>query len=358
MTIDPVCLELNSMFPCSRVKTFHRGSAGLYHLFRAIGNKRGTGEVVIPNLCCETVALAARYAGHEVRFADIDIRKLCITPQSLAETITPRTVAVVIVHLFGMAVDANEFDNLRKRHCNVIFIEDVAHAAGGFDKSNREVGSGFDHAMFSFSDSKILGGEGGAIVSHREDEVSDEFHESEGEAYEGADLLLALSLRNLVHAIADLHRAGSQGAGREIGEGIWERFRPMITGGGLFGDRERAASDLRNRLEIAQHRRRIAITYRNGINNPKFLPTPIKQRETVWRYTIIAETCDLRRKATEALRRAGIHASNHYFPLNRIFNLPSMPESENIGDRLLNLWVDDSVSLSQISAASKILNQL
>lgn len=358
MTIDPICLELNGMFPCSRVKTFHRGSAGLYHLFRAIRKKRGTGEVVIPNLCCETVALAARYAGHEVRFADVDSRKLCITPQSLADIMSPRTVAVVIVHLFGMTVDATNFDTLRKKHCNVIFIEDVAHAAGGYNNSDCEVGCGFDHAMFSFSDSKILGGEGGAIVSHREDEVSDEFHESECETCEGADLLLALSLRNLVHAIADLHRAGSQGAGSEIGEKIWERFRPLITGSGTFGDRELAAWDLRNRTEIGKRRYRRAIAYRDKISNPKFVSTPIMQRETVWRFTLIAETNELRRKATDALRRAGICASNHYFPLNRLFNLPSMSESEKIGDKLLNLWVNDSVSHSQISAATKILNQL
>lgn len=138
----------------------------------------------------------------------------------------------------------------------------------------------------------------------------------------------------------------------------WDRYRPLITGNRPFGDRERAASDLRNRIKIAQRRRRLAIAYRDKNINPKFSPTAILHRETVWRYTLIPETSGLRRKATDALRLSGIVASNHYFPLNRLFNRPSLPASENIGDRLLNLWVDDSVSLPQIKTTVKILNQL
>ena len=51
--------------------TFSRGSYGLYVLFRAIAQESGCGEVVLPTLCCETVALSAIYAGHKVIFADV-----------------------------------------------------------------------------------------------------------------------------------------------------------------------------------------------------------------------------------------------------------------------------------------------
>lgn len=357
--MDPLSLELRGLFPDSRVSTFHRGSAGLFHLLRTIREERGAGEVVVPNLCCETVALAARYAGHEVRFADVDPGRLCISPRTLAEVIGPRTVAVVIVHLFGLTVDATDFDRCRTEHPAVIFIEDIAHAAGGHDGSQREVGRGFDHVMLSFSESKILGGEGGAIVSHRDDEVSAKFHATLPETLDGyVDPLLALSLRNLVHAIADLHRAGSEGAGSDIREEMWERYRPLIAGSGTFSDRGRAASDLKNRELIAQRRRRVAADYEAAIRNPGFRCPAILLGETCWRFPIIAESPDLRRRATEALRRKGIHASNHYFPLNRLFAAPALPESEALGDRLINLWVDDSVSPAQVAITARILNEL
>lgn len=357
--MDPLLSELQEMFRGSRVGTFHRGSAGLYHLFRTIREVRGAGEVVVPNLCCETVALAARYAGHEVRFSDVDGGRLCVTPGTLAEVIGRRTVAVVIVHLFGLTVEAADFDALRKEHPGVIFIEDIAHAAGGRDRSQREVGHGFDHVMLSFSASKILGGEGGAVASHRDDDVSERFHGLAREAPAGeVDPLLSLSLRNLVHAVADLDRAGSKGAGNEIDGKMWERYRPLIAGSGTFRDRGRAAADLRNREAIARRRHDLAIAYEMAIRHPGLRCPGIRPGETCWRFPLLAETPPLRRRATEALRRAGFHASNHYFPLNRLFAAAPLPQSEDLGDRLINLWVDDSVSLPRIAEAARILNAL
>jgi dTDP-4-amino-4,6-dideoxygalactose transaminase len=357
--MDLLSSELQRLFPDSRVRTYHRGSAGLYHLFRAIREVRGAGEVVVPNLCCETVALAARYAGHTLRFSDVDSRRLCITPGKLAEAIGPRTLAVVIVHLFGLTVDAADFDALRKEHPGVIFIEDVAHAAGGRDRSQHEVGHGFDHAMFSFSDSKILGGEGGAMVSHCDDEVSARFHQLAPEAAAGEpDPLLALSLRNLVHAIADLHRAGSKGAGNEIDIGMWEHYRPLIAGKGTFLDRGRAASDLRNRKAIARRRCGLAAAYEAAIRHPGLRCVSTLPGETCWRFPLVADGPELRRRATEALRCEGIQVSNHYFPLNRIFTAAPLPDSEALGDRLINLWVDESISEPQVAETARILNAL
>lgn len=356
----PVTTELMRMFPGSRVRLFHRGSAGLYHLFRALAEVRGTGEVVVPNLCCETVALAARYAGHRVRFAEVDANGLCITPRSLRDAIGPLTRAVVVVHLFGLTVDASEFASLREANPQVTFIEDVAHAAGGSDRRGREVGSGFDHAMFSFSDSKILGGEGGAIVSHRDDEVASRLHaEASNNASETSfDPLLALSLRNLVHAVADLHRAGSKDPGADIAPAMWDRYRPIIAGGGSFAGAERAAADLRDRESIRNRRRLRAGWYGDAIRHSGFQLPGWQPGETCWRYPLLAETPALRRRATDALRGGGLHASNHYFPLSRLFPGDELPESESVGDRILNLWADDSVSERNVEAAARILNSL
>lgn len=348
-----VAAELSLLFPGSRVREFRRGSAGLHRLFEVLRELRGPGEIVVPNLCCETVALAARYAGHVVQFADVDRERFCVTAQSVRDATGPLTRAVVIVHLFGLTTEASAFREVRESHPEVVFVEDLAHAAGGCDAT------GFEHTMFSFSGSKILGGEGGAVVSHRDDELSRRLHETADEASDSmVDPLLALSLRNLVHSIADLHRAGEAGVSSEINPSFWDRYRSLIASAGSFQNPEKAVADLRNRETIRERRNDRAMQYHAAIRHDGFHSPVLLPGETCWRYPILAETPALRRRATEALRREGIPASNHYFPLNRLFGGEALANSEFVGDRILNLWADDSISEPQIAAAARVLNSL
>lgn len=354
-----VASELGLLYPRSRVREFRRGSAGLHCLFEALRDLRGPGEIVVPNLCCETVALAARYAGHIVKFADVDPDRFCVTPKSVGDVIGPLTRAVVIVHLFGLTVEAGGFNEMRAAHPQVVFVEDIAHAAGGCDVLGREVGTGFDHVMFSFSKSKIIGGEGGAIVSHRNDEVTVRVHEGDiaTEVVDG-DPLLALSLRNFVHAIADLHRAGSNGAANDFVPDFWDRYRSVVATEGPILDPGKAVADLRDRVWIRDRRRNCVERYSDAIRHPAFWAPEFGSAETCWRFPLIAETPVLCRRATDMLRCESIHASNHYFALNRLFGGDNLPESEFISDRVLNLWVDDSITELEIAATARILNSL
>ena len=88
-------MVLSRIFPNSRVREFQRGSAGLYSLFKTIRDLHGAGEIIVPNLCCETVALAALFAGHQVRFADVDEQRFCVTPSSIQNVMGPLTRAAV-----------------------------------------------------------------------------------------------------------------------------------------------------------------------------------------------------------------------------------------------------------------------
>jgi len=352
-------MVLSRIFPNSRVREFQRGSAGLYSLFKTIRDLHGAGEIIVPYLCCEKVALAALFAGHQVRFADVDEQRFCVTPSSIQNVMGPLTRAVVVAHLFGFTVDARAFAELRTSNPGVIFIEDVAHAAGGRASTGCEVGSGFDHAMFSFSPTKILRGEGGAMLSYRSDEVTTRFHDPRNATVHAQiDPLLALSLRNSVHAVADLHRAGSLGAGADISFAFWERFRPLVASDGPFTIDKQAVTDLKNRFDIQAQRISRAAQYRRAIQHNGFSLAEFSEVETCWRFPILAESPSLRRRATDALRREGLNASNHYFPLNRLFCKDELPASEYIGDRIINLWVDDSVSDMEISKTVKIINSL
>jgi dTDP-4-amino-4,6-dideoxygalactose transaminase len=278
-------------------------------------------------------------------------------PQSIREAMGPLTRAVVVVHLFGLTVDANAFHELRISQPEVLFIEDVAHAAGGCDITGREVGSGFDHVMFSFSDSKILGGHGGAIVIYRSDETTDRLHQPNFATSEvKLDPLLALSLRNFTHAIADLDRAGSSHAAGEIAHSFWQRFHPLVTSGGKFCEVGRAVDDLQNRINIRERRNSRVVSYREQISQDNLFIPEFSVMETCWRLPILAETPELRRRITDALRHKGFQASNHYFPLNRLFSTEDLNVSKYVSDRLINLWVDDSVTDLTISETARVIN--
>lgn len=357
---EAVSIELSLIFAGSTVREFRRGSTGLHRLFEVIRDLRGAGEIIVPALCCETVALAVRYAGHAIRFADVDTERFCVTPDSVAAQISPITRAVVLVHLYGLQIDLTSFIQIRKANPSIVFIEDVAHAAGGCVQGGQDLGSGLDYAMFSFSGSKVLGGSGGAIVSHQGDDIARtlavrDFYNDEGSS---SNSLLSLSLRNLVHSIADLHRAGSRNTAAEFLPALWDRFRPVVVQDGPFDNVPRAVSDLRQRAAIRVRRRARADLYRQAIVHPGFRIACFSPNETCWRLPVLADNAALALRATELLRFKGLHASNHYFPLNYLFGGECLPAARYVGDRMLNLWVDDSTTESHIAKTAEVINSL
>ena len=148
----------------SRGLSFSRGSAGLYALLQTLSIQKGVGEVILPSLCCESVALAVIYAGHQLRFAEVSPHSLCLTPETVAPLITERTRAVIIVHLYGVDANCSSFDSLRSNNSGVVFIEDIAHAFGGRNRNGRLLGGSMDYTLLSFADSKIVAGDGGMIL--------------------------------------------------------------------------------------------------------------------------------------------------------------------------------------------------
>ncbi|MBI5948020.1 MAG: DegT/DnrJ/EryC1/StrS family aminotransferase [Chloroflexi bacterium] len=96
-------------------------------------------------------------------FADIDRNTFTLDPASIEAKITPRTKAIVVVHIFGFPADMTRIMEVAKRH-NLAVIEDCAQAHGG-KHAGRLVGSWGTVGAFSLQASKNLtGGEGGILV--------------------------------------------------------------------------------------------------------------------------------------------------------------------------------------------------
>jgi dTDP-4-amino-4,6-dideoxygalactose transaminase len=124
-------------------------------------------EVVVPTNTFIATAAAVVRAGAVPRFADVSEDTLLMTPAILEEVITPRTRAVIVVHLFGQPADMTGILAVAAK-AGIYVIEDAAQAHGA-EWDGRRAGSFGDAACFSFYPGKNLGafGDAGAVVTSR-----------------------------------------------------------------------------------------------------------------------------------------------------------------------------------------------
>jgi dTDP-4-amino-4,6-dideoxygalactose transaminase len=126
-------------------------------------------EVVVPANTFIATAAAVVRAGATPRFADVSDDTLLMTSRTLAEAITPRTRAVIIVHLYGQMPDMTSLV-ATARQAGIAVIEDAAQAHGA-EWDGRRAGSFGEAACFSFYPAKNLGafGDAGAVVTPRQE---------------------------------------------------------------------------------------------------------------------------------------------------------------------------------------------
>jgi dTDP-4-amino-4,6-dideoxygalactose transaminase len=142
------------------------GTDALHLSLTALGLGAGDEVVVPANTFIATAAAVVR-AGATPRFADVSDDTLLMTPRTLAEAITPRTRAVIVVHLFGQVPDMTGL-LATARQAGIAVIEDAAQAHGA-EWDGRRAGSFGETACFSFYPGKNLGafGDAGAVVTSR-----------------------------------------------------------------------------------------------------------------------------------------------------------------------------------------------
>lgn len=143
------------------------GTDALTIALRAMGVGPGD-EVVVPSFTFYASAEAIPPTGATPVFCDVDPDTMCVTAETVKAALTPRTKAVVVVHLFGNVAPVAEIEAL-----GVPVLEDAAQAAGSTSEAGRP-GSLGTAATFSFFPSKNLGcfGDGGMITT-RDAEIAD-----------------------------------------------------------------------------------------------------------------------------------------------------------------------------------------
>ena len=143
-------------------------TAGLHAALHALGIGPGD-EVIVPAHTAIATAEAVTLAGAQVVFADIEPGTCTLDPDDVRQRLSPRTRAIVPVHLYGLAADLPGLLALAREH-GLYLVEDCAQAVGARFEG-RALGSFGDAGVFSFFPSKNLGGfgDGGAVIARDPD---------------------------------------------------------------------------------------------------------------------------------------------------------------------------------------------
>jgi len=139
------------------------GTAGLHLALRAVGVQDGD-EVVTSPFSFVASANAVVFERARPVFADIDAVTLNLDPQAAAAAVTPRTRALLPVHIFGYPADMDAFEALAAQH-GLGIVEDACEALGGRYENLRDVGGRGNPAVFGFyANKQLTTGEGGMIT--------------------------------------------------------------------------------------------------------------------------------------------------------------------------------------------------
>jgi len=256
-----------------------------------------------------------------------DIQTYNINPDLIERRITSKTKAILVVHLYGQAVNMEGIWGLAKKY-NLKVIEDSAQAHGGIYQGKRTGNLG-DASGFSFYPGKNLGclGDGGAVTTN-DDKLADKLR----------------ALRNY----------GSHQKYCNVYKGVNSRLDEIqaailrVKLGGLDRDNQR--------------RRDIAQTYRAKITNPKiYLPEPLSENGHVWHLFVVR--CADRDGLRQYLEEHDIQTMIHYpMPPHKQqayteWNDLSFPVTEQIHREVLSLPMSPIMTDVEVMRVVHVINQ-
>ena len=143
------------------------GTTALHLALVALGIGKGD-EVIVPDITFAATINAVLYTGAKPVIVDIEEESWCIDPDEIAKVITPKTKAIIPVHIYGQPCDMDKICEIAQQH-NLYVIEDCAEAHGAVWK-DQKVGSFGIISCFSFYGNKVITtGEGGMCVTDSEE---------------------------------------------------------------------------------------------------------------------------------------------------------------------------------------------
>ncbi|MFH1257097.1 MAG: DegT/DnrJ/EryC1/StrS family aminotransferase [Candidatus Diapherotrites archaeon] len=145
------------------ITTFN-GTCSLSLILQVLGIGKGD-EIIVPNTTFAATASVALYAGAKPVLADVDARHWGISIEEVKKKISPKTKAVMPVHLYGHPCEMDELNALAEKH-NFFVIEDAAQSHGAEFKGKRTGALGTCSSFSFYGNKLITTGEGGIVLSN------------------------------------------------------------------------------------------------------------------------------------------------------------------------------------------------
>ena len=301
------------------------------HLSLVVTGIGSEDEVITTPYTFTATAEAIRYVGAKPVFVDIDAQTLNIDIANIEQAITPRTKAIMPVHIAGLPCDMDALQDIAQNH-NLLLIDDAAHAIP-VEYKTRYIGNIGDLSAFSFYANKnMTTGEGGMITTNSD--------------------ALAEPLRTM-----RLHGIDKDAWARQSKRSIWQY--DIATEGYKYNMTDiQAAMGLCQLLKLnKQHERRqnFAQIYQTELAKlPQITPpiAPANPREHAWHLYIIQLHTGNRDEFVEALRDANIECSVHYIPLHLFefyqtkygYRAGDFPRAEEAYERVVSLPLHPGMS--------------
>ena len=329
----PTTLEFEAKFAeycgVDHCVSLNSGTSALHLALRCLDLGPGD-EVITVSMTFIATAWAISYTGATPVFVDIDPVRRTLNPDALEAAITPRTKAIIPVHLYGMPADMDRIVAIAERH-GLPVIEDAAQAHGAKYQGKR-VGQFGQIACFSFYPGKNLGayGEGGALITN--------------------DAAIAQRTRSLRdHAQTE----------RYLHDEIGYNYRmDSFQGAVLKIKLKHLDAWNRARMECARD-------YTDLLKDSSFkLPAHLSDSECVWHCYVI-ETPE-RDRVRSALQDLGIQTAVHYpLPVHLQkayahlgYKSGDLPVTEALCERCLSLPIYPELSKEKISRVASALLDL
>ena len=159
-------LELNieELLSVQKALTFPNGTSALMMALKALDIN---GEIIMPSFTFSATGHAVIWNGLKPVFADIDANTFNLDPEDVERRITPKTSAIIGVHIFGNPCAIRELEQIAQRH-KLKLIFDAAHALGS-QYNGKPIGGNGSAECFSLSGTKVVtSAEGGIVTSNDE----------------------------------------------------------------------------------------------------------------------------------------------------------------------------------------------
>jgi perosamine synthetase len=282
---------------CSHAVAVNSGTAALHLGLDAVGIKEGD-EVIVPAMTFAATAEVVLYFKAKPILVDCRRDTLNLDPTKIEAAITPKTKAIIPVHIGGQPCEMDRISDIAKKY-NLKVIEDAAHALPASDGSRR-VGTIGDITCFSFYATKtITTGEGGMATTENSD---------------WAERMRMMSLHGISH---DAWK-------RYTKEGSW--YYEILYPGFKYNLTDIAAAigieQLKKCDEFWEARQRVAMSYAQAFSDLQEIQLPAYRKDVqhAWHLFVIQLNLEClkidRNEFIEALREKGIGTSVHFIPLH------------------------------------------